>query len=391
MSQIGCLVTSSAIQIARSGTKITKLPKKYSSFDPGALVTALNKNDGFAGESLKWNKLNVVASNWKYDGQVHFKARDNKTLASKVAAELKTPAKGKYQKFLILELGYEKSKGTGDHSDEHWVAVNEVKNGEVQIFDPGASGVTLDDNYTGWYVKGYAVLYATDVEFGKIGVSTDANGDLCNVDLNYDYEKMYSASEKASVSPNSPATDLAKTQYKNVDGFNKHIKDCVQQAGYGTRAGVVAAAKCLISDYIESTGHRMRYSMPQRGNSSTEGISDDTYFDCSSFGWWALYNGGFKLPSPDTTPYQLGWAQGQGIARKNYRGGQPGDYLIYDEGGGAFGHNRLIIGTHDNGYYIAEFTGSGGGQITKTSYDGIEGKYYLIDMKSYYENKKNVR
>ena len=209
------------------------------------------------------------------------------------------------------------------------------------------------------------------------------------VDLNYDYEKLYSDSQNAPSSPSSPSSDLARTSYSSVSGFNKHIKDCVSAAGYGTRAGVVAAGKCLISDYIESTGKRLRYSMPNRGSSEMEGILDNTYFDCSSFAWWALYNGGFKLPCYNTTPNQLSWALNYGVATKEYQKAQAGDFLIYDNGGGANGHARLIIGTYSDGVYIAEF--SSGGQISKTPFNAISGEYYLVQMEKYYSDSSNRR
>lgn len=209
------------------------------------------------------------------------------------------------------------------------------------------------------------------------------------VDLNYDFEALYEASVNAPISPNSPATDLASTEYGNVSGFNDHIKDCVEEAGYGTRAGVVAAGKCLISDYTEATGYRLRYSMPNRGSSEMEGIRDDTYFDCSSFAWWALYNGGFNIPCYNTTPNQVSWALDYGIATKEYTEAQAGDFLIYDQGGGANGHARLIIGTYDDGVYIAEF--SSGGQISKTAFSDIPDKYYLVQMEKYYSDTSNVR
>jgi len=229
--------------------------------------------------------------------------------------------------------------------------------------------------------------------FGTIflmqGVDPNFASASTGVDLNYDFEDLYSKSVEASISPNSPVTDLAKTEYKDVEGFNEHIKECVEKAGYGTRSAVVAAGKCLVSDYIESTGYRLRYSMDARGSSEMEGILDDTYFDCSSFAWWALYNGGFKLPCYNTTPYQVAWAQDYGIATKNYREAEAGDYLIYDHGGGAFGHARLIIGTYDDGVYIAEF--SDGGQISKTPFDYIDGAYYLVQMEKYYSDSSNLR
>ena len=167
MAEIGCLVTSFAITIARSGTQITNLPSGYSSFNPGALATVLNQNGGFvSGGAFTWNGYQSIAPNVKYYPFVHTHITNTQKLASTLSKELSTPAEGKYQKFIIINIHH-------NASSQHWIAVDSVTNNEVTLFDPGGvSGNTLDANYSGWVVDGYKVVYATDVLFGQAGTST---------------------------------------------------------------------------------------------------------------------------------------------------------------------------------------------------------------------------
>ena len=167
MASIGCLVTSFAITIARSGTQITNLPSGYSSFNPGALVTVLNKNGGFTGGgAFTWNGYQSIAPNVKYYPFVHTNITNTADLAETLSAELSTPAEGKYQKFIIINIHH-------NNSSQHWIAVDSVTDNEVTLFDPGGvAGNTLDANYSGWVVDGYKVIYATDVLFGQAGTST---------------------------------------------------------------------------------------------------------------------------------------------------------------------------------------------------------------------------
>ena len=92
---IGCLVTSVAIQIARSGTKVTS-----SSFDPGVFVKSLNKHGGFAGGgNYTWTGHQKIAPNWKTGDSKSVNISSTAALAKTLSKELATGAEGKYQKF----------------------------------------------------------------------------------------------------------------------------------------------------------------------------------------------------------------------------------------------------------------------------------------------------
>ena len=169
MSSIGCLVTSVAIQMARSGTAISNLPSGYSNFNPGAFVTTLNDNGGVdGGGAFYWTGWDSIASNWKAGDSVSTSISDTATLAKTLSQELSTGAEGQYQKFIVLQIHH-------NGSSQHWVAVDSVNGDQVTIFDPGAEGTTLDDNYSGWVVDSYRILYATDVMQGQTGSSSSGS------------------------------------------------------------------------------------------------------------------------------------------------------------------------------------------------------------------------
>ena len=167
MKDSGCTVTSVAMQIARSGTRLGVLPEGYTEFNPGAFVTVLNNNNGFNDASFSWTGFSSIAPNWR-DTKIfkEVNTSSHSVLADIVSKELSTgyEVDGKsYQKFLIMRFRHR-------DSTQHWVAVSGVENDKVVFYDPGRNTTTLD-GYTNWFVNGYRIMYATDVEFGNIGVS----------------------------------------------------------------------------------------------------------------------------------------------------------------------------------------------------------------------------
>ena len=223
--------------------------------------------------------------------------------------------------------------------------------------------------------------------FQMVDSSTSSRSSVA-IDLNYDFEEYVSLSDAAYESGNIPSVDLADSDYNNVASFNQHIKDSVCNAGFGTREAVVTAGVSLIGDYIKGTGKRIRYDQGGRQSSDVEGIvNEDFYLDCSGFSWWALYNGGFNLPSWPQTQSIYDWALSYGGTINNdITQGQPGDYLDVPDS-----HIVLIIGKYDDGYYVAEEAGWGtGGIIKKRSFANVS-SYTLLDMSKFYNDSSNVR
>ena len=161
VGNLGCLVTSLAIQISRSGTGLGALPSGKTEFNPESFVLGLKNNNGFdSGGSLIFAAVSKVAPKWKIGDLKKTNISDSKKLAEAISSELSSSQNGK-QKFLILKIHHQKST-------QHWVAVDHVSGDNVLIYDPGAPGTTLDENYKGWVVDGILVNSADDVEEGQV-------------------------------------------------------------------------------------------------------------------------------------------------------------------------------------------------------------------------------
>lgn len=178
VGKYGCLVTSMAIQISRSGSKIGSLPGGSNEFDPGSFAKSIKDNNGFDnGGSFLGSGYQSIAPNFNIAGDNSVNISDNATLASVISNELSSGYQDKYQKFIILCIRYVDK--TGYASSQHWVAVNTVNGSQVTIFDPARNGTTLDENYESWTVYAYKVMYATDVSFQSnfVGSSPSSNID----------------------------------------------------------------------------------------------------------------------------------------------------------------------------------------------------------------------
>lgn len=84
------------------------------------------------------------------------------------------------------------------------------------------------------------------------------------------------------------------------------------------------------------------YSMQYREQQTVNGI---TYYDCSSFIWYALVQGGgFALPSPPfATPSMYAVLSAAGFVDAPLTGDTlPGDVCFYDYGGGVNGHTEMV-------------------------------------------------
>lgn len=166
LGRIGCTTTSVAIQIARSGTKISSLPDGYTEFNPGALgESAVYDSVG----NFYWD-VSAIAPNVKFQDTQSFTSSSETELANKMSEVLSTPVEGQYQPFVVLQMYH--------NGSQHWVAVQGVQNGQLVINDPARDGTSLSENYSGesWQVVAYKVMYATDVPFGSSSSSSSSSG-----------------------------------------------------------------------------------------------------------------------------------------------------------------------------------------------------------------------
>ncbi len=131
IGNIGCLVTSIAILIEKSGANTTIVP-----FNPGTFVEALNSNGGFDEKgNLYYAPINKVVPNFRYIGNVNLRG---KTRAEKLESIKQ-----------YLNLGFHitiEVKGATP-GNQHWVAILGVDGNNVNIVDPASDKTDLWSAY----------------------------------------------------------------------------------------------------------------------------------------------------------------------------------------------------------------------------------------------------
>lgn len=197
------------------------------------------------------------------------------------------------------------------------------------------------------------------------------------------------------VSNLSSSTD---SNFRDINSFNSYIKNTVNAAGYGTAAGVVAAAMSLSCSYSNATGKKLFYycenpsaSICNSTEEYMEGVQPEIRLDCRGFVFWSLYNGGFQWPEQGSIKHNssfMDWAASNGYYMDDVTSGKPGDIVTKS------GHILLIVGNYDGGYYCAEEAGHEAGLIIRTrDYDNLTSVgYRIVNMNEhYYNNPSNKR
>jgi hypothetical protein len=123
IGNIGCLVTSIAILIEKSGANTTITP-----FNPGTFVEELNKNGGFdSGGNLQYSAVNKVVPQFNYVGNVNLRGKSR----TEKLALIKQYFNQGY--FITIEV-----KGATP-GNQHWVAITNVNDNNVVIVDPASN------------------------------------------------------------------------------------------------------------------------------------------------------------------------------------------------------------------------------------------------------------
>lgn len=115
MAEIGCAVTSMAIQVVHSGSK------SQSNFNPGTLVDYLSNNGGFDSEgNLYWGAVTSMVSNFTFEKRAYFSSQKKSTIIKELSAYIN---QGYY---IVMSVNY----------DGHWIAIDTVKDDIVYMMDP---------------------------------------------------------------------------------------------------------------------------------------------------------------------------------------------------------------------------------------------------------------
>lgn len=131
IGQVGCLVTSIAILIKKSGVSTSNIIP----FNPGTFVTALNNVYAFDGANLMYAPISKVVPNFQYGGKVYL---TDKTKNEKLYEIKKYSENGYYLAIEVL--------GATDTA-QHWVALDRVNNNTILMIDPGSDGIDLWKQY----------------------------------------------------------------------------------------------------------------------------------------------------------------------------------------------------------------------------------------------------
>ena len=131
IGDIGCLVTSIAILIQKSGVSTSMIP-----FNPGTFVEALNNNGGFdSGGNLQYAAVNKVVPDFKYVGNVNLRG---KTREEKLALIVQYFNQGYY---ITAEV-----KGATP-GNQHWVAIIGINDKNIVMVDPATDHTDMWNAY----------------------------------------------------------------------------------------------------------------------------------------------------------------------------------------------------------------------------------------------------
>lgn len=132
IGNIGCLVTSIAILIEKSGVPTPNIEP----FNPGTFVEALNKNGGFDGSgNLQYAPISKVVPNFKYVGNVNLRGISRSEKLALITQ--------------YVNAGYfvtEEVKGATP-GNQHWVAITGVNGNNVTMVDPASNQTDLWSAY----------------------------------------------------------------------------------------------------------------------------------------------------------------------------------------------------------------------------------------------------
>lgn len=230
----------------------------------------------------------------------------------------------------------------------------------------------------------FSGLFATDEVFANNNIGTGGGS--------IDYGDYVLSSDGDQILHERLDTFL-QSNGTSLEEFNNLIASNVQEAGYGTRAGVVAAAVTLIAELGNNYNVKVPYFWGGGHGSISVGAeaswgSNTCYtsangqiynycgLDCSGFVTWAINNGGFSIPvqSSGTFVYLAGAKR---VSLSSSAVLQAGDLLATS------GHIILIVGVDDSGYICAEAAGNETGVLfSRKSFDASS--YYGIDMSGFY-------
>ena len=184
----------------------------------------------------------------------------------------------------------------------------------------------------------------------------------------------------------------------SLEEFNNLITSNVNDAGYGTRAGVVAAAVTLIGELGDNYNVKVPYFwggghgrvadgvVANWGSNECHTYANGTSYnycglDCSGFVSWAIYNGGYNM-YPMSSGSFSNLAGAKRVSLKNSAVLQPGDLLDSN------GHVILVVDIDEESkeYICAEASGNTTGVLFSRHPFNLSG-YWGVDLEGFYKTE----
>ena len=293
-----------------------------------------------------------------------------------------------------------KAKPSEELKEKLISVANEVK-GAVLVDSSNQVVYTgyVDDDQQAWRAMAnqgmkYDDILSThfNVNGGHIYQANCTSGNIGNIDYG-----DYTLSSDGDTILHEPLETFLQKNGSSLEEFNALIAKNVDKAGYGTRAGTVAAAVTLIGElgdqfnvkvpYYWGGGHGDGIATGAKGNWGSTACHtyannrsyDYCGLDCSGFVPWAINNGGFNVRQNLAGNFQ-NLSGARRVSLSNSAVLQPGDLLESSH------HVVLVIGIDEssNSYICAEASGGAYGVLfTRRSFN-LSG-YWGVDMTGYYE------
>lgn len=130
IQQIGCLVTSVSMLIAKSG-----VPTNITNFNPGTFVEFLNQHGGFInGGNFVWSAATLAAPSFHYEGSIYLLGMSKSEKFNTIKNLVSQPGV-----YAVVEV-----KG---NTGQHWVAIDSINGDVINMMDPGSTATDMWAQY----------------------------------------------------------------------------------------------------------------------------------------------------------------------------------------------------------------------------------------------------
>lgn len=343
-----------------------------------------NQDNCFYGYNASTGKIRMRACEadqvyWDYDKDIYRQDRGSISIYSPeiTSGTLWKSALSQSRKEQVLQLAEDVKGKVLVDSANNVVTTGYVASTSEQFISLANEGKTYDEIL--------ATVYTDSSGFGDAHCSTYGNIDYGDYVLSSDGHEIL----------HQPLDSFLSSQGTSLEEFNDLIYENVEKAGYGTRAGVVAAAVTLIAELGNNYNVKVPYYW---GGGHYDGVVDGalgywgstqchTYangqsynycgLDCSGFVPWAIKNGGFNIAQMLAGDFQ-NLSGAQRVSLRNDAVLEPGDLLE------SSGHIVLVVGVEEGNYICAEASGNAAGVLFTRRPFNSSG-YWGVKMDGFYD------